>query len=296
MTRAQVTAAIPEQERFLDGAPLRAFYCEKRLVISYGDTADGGGVLAGTLSNDDVVVRIHTLAGFAGRTDTDIALGDADTEIGTAYAAETSHAQVLSTVLGGAQELYPARGLAFGINGSSVAWMAVHRGSDGTLTPTPVNARLNLAGNAIGTGQDVKAAFTAGTTFATVKQKLGSLPDAAGTITYNSQQVAYLTYASLGLRVVGTPQGSTLDEATTFQIYITPPFAGFDSTTLGLGSSKAEFDTQFGTPSQQNVNGAIFYKYETGSGLFPPAIGVGYATDDACVERAAVIVLNFVTL
>jgi len=304
MTRAQVKTAFgadPEQLIPGDGGgpspfPMRVFYCAKRLSVSYADRPNGQGVLDGLLTDDDVVARIVTLDGFAGATDTGIAHNDPLAEVETAHGT-TGRAQVPSTLLGGSQDLYPSRGLAFGHDGSNVKFMVVHNAYAGTVTPTVANVGMSLANLRLSSGAtEIKAAASGGTNFAAVKMRLGT-PDTEGFATVGSNDIAYLSYGSAGIRVVGLKDSGVtmVDQVNTFQVYLTPPFAGFDgATTLSLGAPRAEFEAAFSGMGSSNVEGATFYRYRVATqGILPVCIGVAYTQDEACVERAAVISLNF---
>lgn len=303
MTRAQVRAAMGnDTERLVPGdnggpspLPLRPFWCEKRLALGYADTPDMNNMLDGQLSDDDVLVRINTVEGFAGATDTGISHGSAEADVATAYGTLSGRVNINAHILGGPAAAYPGRGLVFGTNGGTVTYMAVHTPADGDMTPTPLNGTLSLSSNQLGS---IRATAINGTSFGTIRQRLGSQPDVLGMTTVNNQSVGYLSYSSLGVRVVAvssTPPD--LNNLTAFQIYLTPPFAGFDgTTTLGLGASKSDFDAAFPNPTTTDVNGATLYVYTTGTGLFPPKMAVGFSQDSDCVQRAQLMVLNWVEL
>lgn len=304
MTRAEVRAAFGDDAEMLlpgegGGAsplPFRVFYCEKRVSVTYSDQPDMNGNFDGVLSDDDVVHRVAAFEGFGGMTDTGIAVGDPRTEVTAAYGNDsTAYVTTDQPVLGGAQDLYPKQGLAFTHAAGNITAIAVHRPYTGTATPTPLNAALNLGASKVG---NLAAALVNGTVFSAVKTALGT-PDNEGFATAGSQRIALMSYSNLGLRFVALAQAGDTDVngMHTAQIYITPPYAGSDnSNALGLGATRAEWDASYTADGEGSLGGVTFTKYPVASGLFGDTYaGVSFVTDEACVERAAVIVLNFIS-
>jgi hypothetical protein len=242
-----------------------------------------------------VVVRISTLDGFVGATDTGIAHGDPTSEVTAAYSL--GRVQVSSTIAGGPADAFPARGLFFTrSSANTVTSISVHSTYTSTLTPSPLNPSMDLETLKLGSGTtEVKAGFIGGTSFANVRARLGQ-PDVAGFASVNGQEVGYFSYSNLGIRLGGLKGDATdVNAVTTNQIFLTPPFAGFDSgNTLGLGATKAEFDTAYGNPSTTQFDATTAYIYQVSGGLPPSKILVVFAQDAACVDRAQVIVLGWV--
>jgi hypothetical protein len=303
MTRTQVKAALSAAEAFLPGnvVPFTAYYCSLGISVGYADMPDGSGNLAGTLSDDDVVTRLSTLAGFQGNTDTSIHLGSGGGPVETAYGT-TGRAQVSDNVLGGSQDLYTGRGLAFGYDAAgNVSFIAVHKPYVGTIMPSAANAPMTLTSFKIGAGnaaiQSATNVLPGGDTFQTVKTVLGE-PDTQGFANVGGQDIAYLSYGNAGIRVVGLKGNATsVDTVTTLQIYLTPPFVGFDTSTVGLGTTRAGWEAAYPNQGAGDFNGVVLQKYKTGTaGSVVPLdkiVGVAFAQDATCTDRAAMMVFNY---
>ncbi|MEW5848404.1 MAG: hypothetical protein AB2A00_06295 [Myxococcota bacterium] len=299
MTRAEVRAAFgADEERLIPGEnggasplPFRVFYCEKRISVSYGDTADGSGNLAGTLSDDDVVNRVAFFDGFAGHTDTNIVLGDPRTEVSDAYGV-LGRVEAGLEALDGRMDAYPADGVVFTHDGTNVTAIAVHAPYDGNATPTPLNPPLDLDQLKLG---NITAGFLGGTSFGSAKTALGT-PDVEGFATVEGQQIALLGYSNLGIRLVAYKSGEDIDSQSTLQAYLTPPFAGEDTATvIGIGATKAEFDAAYDDDGAVDFQGVTLQKYVvSGSGFTAKRIAVSFIQDETCTQRAALIVLNWV--
>jgi hypothetical protein len=300
MTRAQVRAAHAAAEAFIPNnvVPFTAYYCALGISVGYADSPDGSGNLANTLSDDDVVVRVSTLAGFQGNTDTGLHVGSSEGDLQTAYGS-TGLAQVSENLLGGSQDLYVARGLAFGLDaGGNVSWMAVHKPYVGTIANSTANAPVSLGDLKVGALQVPTGPLltTGATVFGGVKTLLGQ-PDTQGFANAGGQEIAYLSYGSAGVRVVGLKgSASAIDDVKTLQVYLTPPFVGIDgSTGLGLGSTRTGWDSSgFENLGVTNFNGVDLTKYKVGSGtLSDKVVAVAFAQDAQCVDHAALMVFNY---
>jgi hypothetical protein len=278
--------------------PLRVYYCEKRISVTYGDMPNDAGLLDGVLTDDDVVHRVGVVGGFAGHTDTGIALGDPRSEVTAAYGTDTSeHAEGGSEALGGTQDLYPRKGLAFTHSSSNaVTAMAVHNTYSGAATPTPINANLDLDSLKVGT---ISASLTTGSSFTTVKTQFGE-PDVQGKVAIDSSTtIALLGYSNLGLRFVAYDNSGDFDANKVLQVYITPPYAGMDpSNTLNLGSVREEWVDAYETTGTEQLGGVAFEKFKVGTlfGFQDILVGVSFVDDTACAARAAIIVLNWLSL
>jgi hypothetical protein len=298
MTRAQVRVAFggdPEQVLGDGGAnplPFRVFYCAKRISVTYADTPNGEGTLAGTLTDDDVVRRIAFFDGFAGHTDTDIRLGDPLSEVDTYGTAATDRAMTGLAVLDNEQVLYPKKGVTFTHDGTRVTAMAVHAPYNGTSTPTPASSPVRFADFKVG---DVTASALNGTLFSAARGFLGE-PDVEGFAVVGSQAIALQSYSDLGIRLVALrSQGEPVGDQNTFQVWLTPPFAGLDSSNVvGIGSTKAEWDAAFPGQGQADVGGITFEKYKVGTAtILDKLVAVSFIQDEQCVPRAGAIIVNF---
>jgi len=193
--------------------------------------------------------------------------------------------------------VYPRQGMTFTHDAGLVTAIAVHNKYTGSATPTPVSAPLDIDSLRVGT---VAAALVNGTAFSTVKAQFGT-PDTEGFATVGTQRLGLLSYSNLGLRFVSAAGANDTDVNTqrVLQIYLTPPFAGVDpSSVLGLGATQAEWDAAgFENQGPATLGSVMFTKYKVAETLLgtPILAAVSFASDETCTPRAAVLVLNFLS-
>jgi hypothetical protein len=304
MTRAEVKTAFgADQEHVVmpaayDSDPLRVAYCEKQLLVSYGDTPVANNV-EGVLTDDDVVRGIRTLPGFAGHTDTGISIGSLRSAVLGAYSGLNDHVDWSVPAWGGPADLYSKHGLGFGYSGTLVRSIGVAGGyMDGTAV-APGNLALNLVSLQAG---GLTAALFSSTTFGTVKTLLGT-PDVQGYSSLQGTNGVMLVYGSLGLRFVSICLGAcpAINSATVTQIHISPPFAGkdgtnFGGTAVGIGTTEATWNaaTNMPAPTDHSLSGLPMKVYGFMGGN--NKVGVHFVEDDTCTRRAAFIVLGYIVM
>jgi hypothetical protein len=109
-------------------------------------------------------------------------------------------------------------------------------------------------------------------------------------------------WASAGIRMVGRcPLLSNCSDPGAVQIdtiTLTPPFLGRDAG-VGIGSSRAEVEADVGSGAARDDNGVVVYGDPSLTDFLQrrgaTALGVVYAQDSACVERAVGLVFNYIT-
>lgn len=277
-------------------------YCPQRLGVVYRDGGGTGGAV-GTLSPDDVVIRITPRRGFSGSTDSGLALGDTRLDVQNANGTAVGYAQGASWPQR-ASDLYPQQGVSFFLDGPALTNLletySVHRALDPTepLLPTPANAPINLQLARLGTGMRTLDAdlFGGGTQLPNVPARMGE-PDVRGRVQLGNTNLNYVAYLQAG--VVAVAPDPLFGMPTVVSILLLPPFGGrytpSNGVSLGVGSSRAEWDNAGLVREPTGSLGAVpVERYKVNNNFGAKQTGVIFTRESDCVERAAVVILNYI--
>jgi hypothetical protein len=124
-------------------------------------------------------------------------------------------------------------------------------------------------------------------TFANITDELGGHAEMTAPITVAGavpQQFNVRVFRSLGIQVAGACSTTCTDQALISSIALTKPFLGATAGGLGVGSSKAAFDSALGAGAPPDANEMS---------LYPNGVGVLFAGADDCEQRAVMIVLGY---
>ena len=305
MTRAQVVANLPGQEVVIpdqttEALTVGAAYCGARIHVAYADQAVAG-MLDGVLTDDDTVARVTTLPGFPGHTDTGLRRGDAQSAVLAAYMSDTDRQAVVRPYPEGTRDLWPVSGRDFLYGPAGVETMSVQAGYAGTaatsLTPNYASRRM-VAG-----ATNINARFpmveSGYVSFSEVKTLVGQ-PEEQGFGVLDTYDIAFLNYFALGIRFVALASGTNLNAQNVGLLYLVAPFAGTDANGLGIGSSLADWDARVGSTFSAKqapvlFQGNMYERYQVGSIPFVGAltVAVAFLPDAQCVQRTAIIIMNF---
>jgi hypothetical protein len=127
---------------------------------------------------------------------------------------------------------------------------------------------------------------------------LGTAHDTEGVLVVSGINVLVRIWSSAGIRIAGrcnntcvsNPNGAGIDSIT-----LSPPFLGRDAG-AGIGSTRAELEADIGAGNNNGAadsNGVVVYGDEDPLGFGDPALGVVYAQDGQCEERAVGLLFNY---
>lgn len=302
---SEVQAAMAgEQAQVASFNAFAQVYCSEGLIFYFADNLGSvdadAGILAGAgqLSDDDHLYKMTAFGHFAGTTDTTPTLMLASS------AAEVDTALPSPQVTGAVTTLDGGSGvLRFRYSGDAV--VLVNGALDNLSLFAPqqsgsFNAALDFSAGQIGSVTVSSSEFAgipipSGSTIAQIKAALGPNPEALGDLEVDVSgemvPVFVVSYSVLGLRFSAyANQTNSGDARKSMTAVISPPFQGQSSAGIGIGSTRAEVEANFGSSYGQDVSdsGATLYRYRTGQ----KNTGVVYAWGQDCVEHAALFVVN----
>lgn len=280
-TRGQVEAALGGAGLAVGDNVFRAYHCAHRVVLHYVDDLDNNGeFFQGVASAGDVLSRVVTLP-----------LADVTASNGVVQggARATERAKLTGAssydLTAGGYDVSAADGMALVSDASgTVANLTLFKPQAADLWGLSVdvaNARIGSGNTALGKND----------TFAEADAALGTAYDQQGMTEVNFLADAQVRiYGAFGVRIAGVCTSNTpCSPQTTIQsIVLSPPFLGETADGLGLGASQAEIEAVYGqgSPSPDNADLLV---YELGNN----DLGVVYIEDEACVRRAAALVLAY---
>lgn len=274
-------------------------YCAEGLILYFADDLSASGTTAheGELSATDRLYKITAFGNFNGATDSGLALDDTAAEATTAFgAADYTGSGASVAGASGEYRFWYAGHSALLIDGA-VETISVHAPQAPTGT---LDDALSFASGTIGavtvSHNTVVIPIPTGSSLATARSAFGATPEADGdmaiTIGAIPIDVVVLSYSVLGLRFSGpADQTANGENRKLYTAVVTAPFQGKDGT-IGIGSSRTDVETRFGagTAGDPDAEGRILYRYTAGS----RKLGVYYVWDEACVQRAALFIVNLI--
>jgi hypothetical protein len=312
MTRAQVKANLASDPEVvlpfttMDPSPLHAAHCATRVEVTYADRATDAG-LVGFFSDDDVAVRVTTLEGFPGHSDTQLRPGTSRTTAAVAYVADLDKVSFGREFPGWVRDLWPVSGrlLTYTADGGVLGMSTFGGYAVGSQVLTIKSRRLRLGTTNIDARLPFPGDAVSGTSFSVIKTALGP-PDEEGFGQIDLGNIASMAYVNLGVRFYALASGTNLNNQQVALIFLAPPFTALDSQSgVGIGNTRAEIGGALCTgPSGSQpcfiaegapmiIQGLTLDRYRIGVASFSGAyMGVQFVHDENCVERAAVLVIN----
>jgi len=302
-TRADVLTAMGAAAE--TAAAFNAFaviYCAEGLVLYFADDLSASGTAAheGELSPTDRLYKITAFGNFNGATDTGtaLALGDTATEATTALGTADFTGSGASVAGATGEYRFWYAGHSVLLIGGAVETMSVHAPQTpiGTLDDAINFSTSTIGAVSVSNILVAQIPIATGSSLTQIRSAFGSAPEADGdmTITIGSLpiNVVVLSYSVLGLRFSGpASQTQSGDSRKVYTAVLTAPFQGKDGA-IGIGSARADIEARFGaaTADAPDSEGRVLYRYNTGS----RRTGVYYVWDGACVQRAAVFIVNLI--